>query len=241
MLLVILCLLRAKNTFKDLNFGSHRILLMVLIGGMIVLNGTRAVIIAMLAVFLIRPLLIPRLRKYYVLGGAILFSIGIIFGERIAHALTESPFYESRISNEETYLTRIYAWQQTIELIQEHPILGIGVGTPLSLFHWEDADMYTTHNFYLDKIVFTGALGSIFFISLIVVILRKAKYLYQNHPQLVIREYAIAYLSVLVGLSIVYMANMEKPTSGCVFWFLSGMIDYLKDMNKYALSSKSTC
>lgn len=228
MLMVILALLGSQKVYDEFRWGVNRIWIVLFLMIMIVLSGTRGVIIAMLLLLLIKVLRNRELRKYFILVG-IIGGFGIfVWSGKIYTAISKSSFYESRISNEGTFLVRIFSWQQGFNLFLDHPLTGMGVGTPIDVLGYEDSDVYTTHNYYLDKLVFTGLLSSILFVGLMVFIWRNASQLYKKYKGELFGELAYSFLFLFVGLGIVYMANIEKVSSGSIFWFIAGSIDYIR-------------
>ncbi len=232
MLLVILALMGSQKLYDKFQWGAKRNGIILILIIMIVLSGTRGVIIAMLLLLLIKALLNPELRRYFVLVGVFVALVAFLWSGKIFTAVYESSFYESRVSNEATYYGRLFAWQQGFILFVEHPLIGIGIGTPIDVLGFEDADMYTTHNFYLDKLVFTGLCGSLYFIVLMVFIWRNASQVYKKYIGQFVGAYANSFLFVFIGLGIIYLANIEKLSSGGVFWFIAGSIDYIKNTVK---------
>jgi O-antigen ligase len=123
---------------------------------------------------------------------------------------------------------RIEIWKATIEMIKEHPWLGISFGRFKNQLHLylDLGRQMDAHNAYLILAAEQGIPALVLFILVLLVLFRVTVVVYRRHPDPFIRATALGFLGGLSGL---FMANMwgsrvnTTETSGYL-WIMAALM-----------------
>lgn len=177
----------------------------VLAAGLTVWSGTRAAILAMLAVTLVFIFSLKQLPSFSRILWAILLT-AIACAAAYALLVDDQDFHlfvaREMGSAQEVAGTRLYLWSRTIELWLQSPILGLGTG---SIF-WEFGPNDTPtqpHNFLLQFLISWGVVGAAAALWILARVIRAAHHKAMGAPSsyaLLGFLYGLLFQSILEGM-----------------------------------------
>ena len=113
-----------------------------------------------------------------------------------------------------TVNSRLDFYRSALEVLLQHPIIGLGVGG-WSIFHYGQDVLHYPHNFLLEVGAEQGAIGLIPLVALLVLLLRSTlKVLHSDH------ELAFAFPTLLFCISYHLMTGTVESRQ---FWFICGL------------------
>lgn len=113
-----------------------------------------------------------------------------------------------------TVTSRLDFYRSALEVLLQHPIIGLGVGG-WSISHYGEDVLHYPHNFLLEVGAEQGAIGLILLISLLVLLLRSTlKVLHSDD------EFAFAFPTLLYCISYHLMTGTVESRQ---FWFICGL------------------
>jgi len=156
------------------------------------------------------------------------------------HRFVRTIFTDISTILDPTYLTnaiRLLTWKATLQMVQDHPWLGVGAGN-FKLFYplyrpQEERElsgsntwMVQTHNDYLQILAELGPLGLLLFLWIIYRILRVFT---RSMAQVLTKEdrYLLAGMGVGILATLIHTFfdfNLQNPVSGSYFWILVGLL-----------------
>jgi tetratricopeptide (TPR) repeat protein/O-antigen ligase len=145
-------------------------------------------------------------------------------------------------------IQRLLIWKDTIRMIMEHPLLGVGVGNfeyllplyysreSLEMKSWmEDRQgrqlmAYSAHNEYLELCAETGLLGLCVFGYFIFELIKVVFILLQRHLRGDgnILNLGLSVAVIVTLLHAFFSTNLQDPASAISFWLVVGMVWSLK-------------
>jgi O-antigen ligase len=210
-----------------------RTVILILLLGVIVLNGTRTIIVIVPLVFAAREVFKRMGRKRLVFVFAVaalsifsLFVVSIAWEDlrsAVLQDVSTTPYYSTRLMDISTYLTRISAWKDTLVLIKDNPFFGVGIGTPVYLLG-PTSSIYTSHNLYLDILLFQGALGMAMLTTLVTILSRQSLLVMKYMSEAVLGKMALTHILILTVFLTFGLASPEKIQISSLFWFYAGMV-----------------
>lgn len=242
-ILLIISLLIPFIEYNNITKKTKNLYLIGLLAFVIFLGSTRAVMFTLFILIVVSVLFNEFPKK--ILFSIIFVSLFIylINPDNIIHDFENSAYFYARLNDEGSGLSRLIAGENGIAIFLQHPILGVGVGTPIYALQYKGADINTTHNFYLDRLVWTGILGTLFYLSIIYTIFIKALLLFKQNNFQKLRRIGLSFILLSISIWTVYLFNMEKITAGTIFWFFAGGIIYytnkLGDINPHILEGSN--
>jgi O-antigen ligase len=198
--------LRANSGIKIRIFSAITILLSI---GMLVWEMSRGALLALFISAIVSFLFYRQYWKRYVLlFGLIIFSL-IIFKNKIVELilLSRPLMFEKPLSIEQNF-SRLYLWQEGLEIVKNSPLLGIGPGgfwlLQIGVYTLED----NSHNMVLEVALESGIIAAIFFCIMYLWPLYQAmqKKLISNKGQL--RDYNMSpWILGLIGFFVYLMTS----------------------------------
>lgn len=131
-----------------------------------------------------------------------------------------------------SFITRQELWQTALQMAAEGPIFGIGFGpfnyaNYLNPAYVTDVHVASTHNVYLDFLLFTGAVGLLCYLTLLLLATVRSVRLFRHGAERQPRLYALAILAVLAGWTLHGLVDVTYFSFGRVmpFWMLLAFLD----------------
>lgn len=217
-----------------------RVLMLFLVLCTIILLSTRSVILMLLPLFTVRVIYGSKTKKwlsFFCVLTSILFLLFMVMDvggilSTILESISRTAYYSDRLVNPEQILGRLWIWGDAWQLIKDNILFGVGIGVPIYLLG-RVGSIYTTHNFYLDILLFQGAFVSCFLIGLWVQLIRRSLYIARNYRGSLFGEIAMAHLLVTVGMLTFALASPEKIQISSLFWFYGGMAASIKSKSGF--------
>jgi O-antigen ligase len=138
-----------------------------------------------------------------------------------------------------TNFARIRVWQSALNIIQDHPLYGIGPDQFLYAFRsryilpdaWKEPDLSHPHNFILDSGVRFGLLGIGVFLYLQIAFWNAARKLYQTRQRLSLQVYALTLgvmgsMANLLGHGLIDNSLYVQDLA-IIFMLLLGLVSHL--------------
>jgi O-antigen ligase len=124
--------------------------------------------------------------------------------------------------------TRIVVWRGAMELIKEHPWVGVGVGRfSFAIMRFVPLEKrIDAHNAYLVTAAEMGIPALVFFLLVILAIFRVTSVVFRRHPDPFVRAAALGFLGGLSGLLMANMFGSRLNTSEVsgYFWILAALM-----------------
>jgi hypothetical protein len=208
-----------------------RKLMLFLLLAIIVFLATRSVILMLLPLFAIKVVFGGTTKKgvvyFYIFTSAFLFLLVITDLGGIANTILEkfskTAYYSDRIKNLDTFFSRIWVWEDAWSLIKNHFLFGIGIGTSVYLLG-PGASIYTTHNFYLDILLFQGAFVSSLLVILWTALIRRSISVSRKFRRTLLGEVGLTHLMFTFSMLSFGLASPEKIQISSLFWFYGGVV-----------------
>ena len=124
-------------------------------------------------------------------------------------------------------LSRLYAWQETIIQVQQHPLLGVGFGTYEKYF-----GRLTPDNYYIEILATTGIIGLLLLTWMLYQI-----FIYVSNWKLnrntFLFAFKAAYISSFIGFltANIFGGLFFNPRLLGLFWLLTGLIVQAKRLH----------
>ena len=198
---------------------------------LIIILGTRTIILMMFVsllfyFFYLQQNKLKLLRHSFILlfvGGVITLLIYLGFFNRIFFDFQNSAYFVDRINDEGTIYSRIFAWQFAINQIYSHIIFGVGVGIPIYALDYKGASIFTTHNLFLDDLLFQGFFLFIILIIIWVKLIKNDNKIIKLSKDKFHLKIAKLHILLFVGMIIFGIFSPEKLQISSLFWFIGGI------------------
>jgi hypothetical protein len=223
-----------------------RIVMQFLLLGTILLLGTRSVILMLLPLLATKESFGSAARKWrayaYVLAGVLLLFLVVTDVGGIAtgalSTLSRGAYYSERLMEPIAISGRLSAWRDAWSLIRTDFLFGVGVGTPVYVLG-PGSSIYTTHNLYLDVLLFQGVVVASVLVLLWAVLIGRSVVLAREYRGHALGEMAVAHLLLVAGMLTFGLASPEKIQLSSLFWFYGGMVAAAKHQ-MYCVSKNET-
>jgi O-antigen ligase len=217
--------------------------MLFLLSALIIVNSSRAVILAVLAV-VISNYVILNIRKgrrlsaltitTIMIGLLIAVTIIINYAQLLAYLdrIGVTATFAERIEDEGTILIRLWIWDETLNLIRENLWVGIGfaeIDMPTM------SDVFSSHNYILDLLMHHGIFLTIFLNIIFFIMAFRSLRLLKNKYE-TIQSASQVFLLLGLTMMVVGLANPEKPQLAAIFWFFGGLVNsfWQREAQNYA-------
>ena len=132
--------------------------------------------------------------------------------------------------------TRVEVWRGAVQMIQEHPIFGIGYGLfePMIRYYWSGQSNIDAHNTYLIIAAEMGVPALLIFLLIICLVMRQTFLLYKTTADPFSKALALGFLGGLFGLlmSNMFGSRLDSQEVSSYFWILAALIMRLRILDE---------
>jgi O-antigen ligase len=176
--------------------------------------------------------LVVAVMKRLRLGYAVLLVVVVT----ITVTLSEPPFLQrATVATQETMMaedmTRILLLRTAFNMIADNPVFGLGPGTFMAEFdaYKVPGDYSTTchpHNDFVNSAVRSGILGTVLFVTILILSLRIGLGLYRNSTDPAVKRLAVGLVAGLVALtaSSMFQCSFGDSEIAIQAWFIIGSL-----------------
>ena len=160
------------NTSENKMTKTRFILILIAVSLCLFLTGSRGAFISfivsyLIVIFLFREKIVLNRQKIFLLSIFIILFLGLFFTKPILQKKIFS-FFDTQ---HRSHLFRVLVWEGSLNIIKEHPLYGVGIGSFESVypnFKLGGVNTKLVHNTYLQKLVEGGVVGFFLFIFIII-------------------------------------------------------------------------
>jgi O-antigen ligase len=181
-----------------------------------------------------------KMLKFYISALFFFFIMNILLDNMLINSIYSAFGLGGHSLGLESTLNRIDILKKGLDITSQHPLLGHGVGvTGYPSVHHSSllpGGSFITDNYYLKLLIETGILGTIIFITILVLGIKKGMktfYYCQDH---FLKYTCLGLTFGIVILSINNFANsvLELPAINSVLWIILGLISSISySQNNY--------
>ena len=187
---------------------------LLIIGGSLMLTKSRGALVGFGAMLTVMALYKRKLV-------AILLILAVLAGLFLAVA----PGFRERLQNNLTFITRVQIWQETIRMIKDHPVFGVGAGQFRDQFKSymssPDGTIVFAHNLFLQVAAEFGLAGLLVFCAIIALILAMG-FMLAKTSNIVYQGLFATIVGILVHMQ--FDNTIWGLDIGGAFWLMIGMI-----------------
>ncbi len=197
--------------------------------GLVVVSFLRSkwMLLAMVGVILIammNPVILP---------AGVRYRLSQTFEKKVSNQSSEA---ELEGALESSAQTRVQVWKGAVEMIKDHPILGVGYDMFLYQieFYWVQRRPIDAHNTYLIIAAEMGIPALLVFLWLIMIVMWNTFMLYRTTQDPFAKATALGFLGGLFGLlmSNMFGSRLDSQEVSSYFWILAAMTMRLKILDQ---------